>query len=236
MKKTIMNGVLMGATVIALCACSSKTPGNGASAVGSDNPTLAVVEDVTQTTKENTVTESTVATETTAATESTVATEGTVITEDTIRSLMKENLNCMFNVFILSSLPRQGEPVEGDNIYQVDESAFADYAAFESYVRSVYSTETADMYLYNYPYEGDAKYINRDGKLCVNINYDGGKGYYADWSEYTVTIDSVSATECNFTLVATVEWPADKPVKEPYEVKGTAVFENGKWVLTKMLS
>lgn len=156
--------------------------------------------------------------------------------EETLRGLIKENLNCMHNIFILSMLPIEGEFVQDQWIYPVSKDAFADYAEFENYVRSVYCKETADLYLYNFPYENDPKYLNVDGKLYENKMYDGGKGYYANWDNYTIDIESSTETECVFTINCTVEWPAEKPVLEPYPVKGKAVLEDGKWVLTEMLS
>lgn len=213
MMKKMMALVLAGMFVFS-CACASKDGEN----VKNEKPTIQIIE-TTSAVGEN-VTSSAV---------------NNGITEDEIRSLMKENLNCMYNIFCLGMLPAQGEAVE-NNVYLVDPSYFKDYASFESYVRSIYCEKTADMYLNNYPYEGVKKYENRDGMLYENRDYDGGKGYYVDWSEYTVTIDSVSDTECTFTMVASVEWPAEHPVKEPYEVKGKAVYENGKWLFTEMFS
>lgn len=48
--------------------------------------------------------------------------------ESTIAALFDENINCMQNIFVLSSLPHTDEEVE-PNVYVVDESYFADYAA-----------------------------------------------------------------------------------------------------------
>ena len=39
-----------------------------------------------------------------------------------------KNINCIQNIFVLSSLPHTDEEVE-PNVYVVDESYFADYAA-----------------------------------------------------------------------------------------------------------
>ena len=66
--------------------------------------------------------------------------------------------------------------------------------------------------------EGVQKYYDQDGMLYLDINYDGAKGYYVDWSGFTLTIDSTEGNQCAFTVTATVEWPADVPQKEPYSV------------------
>ena len=70
--------------------------------------------------------------------------------------------------------------------------------------------------------------------LYLDINYDGAKGYYVDWSGFTLTIDSTEGNQCTFTVTATVEWPADEPQKEPYSVIQTAIYENGRWLLTEL--
>lgn len=158
------------------------------------------------------------------------------VSEDTLRELIDKNVYCNLKIFC-GSLPTKESDVDTQTttLHQVSEEAFPDYASFEKYVRSVYCKDTADMYLYNYPTEGAQKYRNVDGKLYIDLQYDNSKGYYVIWDDYTITIDSSSADKCEFTVKAAVEMPADKPVKEEYTVKGTAVYENGKWVLTEML-
>lgn len=157
------------------------------------------------------------------------------LTEEGIRALMAENLNCMYNIFVLNHLPIQGDFVAGQSIYPVNTYKFATFEEFENYVRSVYSKETADLYLYNFPYEGEPMYFEKDCLLYIDLNKVGGKGYYVDWSNYTVTINSCENDACSFTLNAQVEWPGEEPQAQDYPVEGKAVFENGTWLLTKML-
>lgn len=159
-----------------------------------------------------------------------------IITEEIIRTLVDDNFNCMKNIFILSSLPTTGEAVDGEYIYKVDESIFKNYAEFEEYIRSIYCKETADMLLYNYPYDNVQKYVDIDGALCLNKMYDGAKGYYVDWSNYSVKIISSDNKKCEFTLTGAIEEPAEIPKIEEYKVNGIAVYENKKWVLTDMIS
>lgn len=205
-----------------------------------DEPTTEITIEtltVSETEAENTTeadTETTIeaASETTTETE---AEEGAAnIDEETMKKLMDENLYCNSSIFGLGTLMPAGGSFEPETmgwVVQVDTSLFADWASFEEYVRSVYCEKTADMYLYDYPYEGDAKYINKDGLLYVNMMYDGGRGYYVDWSDYEIEVTDESPERVMFKAKATVEWPADEPVKEPYEAEGAFVFENGKWVL-----
>ena len=55
-------------------------------------------------------------------------------------------------------------------------------------MRSIYCKQEADRLLYNFPEEGVQKYYDQDGMLYLDINYDGAKGYYVDWSDYALTI------------------------------------------------
>ncbi len=154
--------------------------------------------------------------------------------ESTIAALFDENINCMRNIFVLSSLPHIEEEVE-PNVYVVDKSYFGDFAAFEEYIRSVYCKDTADMLLYDYPYENEPKYINIDGKLCVNTMLDGSKGYYVDWTDCKIEIKEAEGDKCTFSVTGKIEEPSDNPTKEDYTAEGTAVFENGNWLLTEMI-
>lgn len=158
---------------------------------------------------------------------------GDELDEETMRAVFDENLNCMYHIFGLGSLmPIGGEyDASQGNLVQVDPSVYPDWDSFEAYIRSVYCKETADMYLYNYPYEGDPKYINQDGMLYVNMEYDGGKGYYVDWSDYQIEITNKADTRVDFKATATIEEPGDEPVMEPYEVTGAFVLEDGNWLL-----
>lgn len=158
-----------------------------------------------------------------------------IIGQDELRNLFAENINCFVNIFSISNLGYTGDPVQGDNIYRVANDMFADYADFEAYVRSVYCTAEADRLLYGYPYEDSPMYLNVDGELCINIDLAGAKGYYADWSDCVITIDSADENRCEFTATGYIEEPAEVPVKEDYPVSGAAILENGKWVLEKMM-
>lgn len=158
-----------------------------------------------------------------------------IIGEDELCILFEENINCFVNIFGISNLGYTGEPVQGDNIYRVANNMFKDYAEFENYVCSVYCSAEADRLLNDYPYEDSPMYLNVDGELCINIDLAGAKGYYADWSDCVITINSADENRCEFTATGYIEEPAEVPVKEDYPVSGAAVFENGKWVLEKMI-
>lgn len=238
----LMTGVL--AAGILLCGCVDDNIDKELEKLTEDNAkaTTAVITTKEQETSKET--ETTKEQETSKETETTEYEELTstqqAVSEGILRELIDKNVYCNLYIFC-GSLPLEDEEIETgtdaqtNSLYQVSEKAFPDYASFEEYVRSVYCKETADMFLYNYPFEGVQKYRDIDGKLYIDLKYDGGKGYYVIWDDYTITIDSSSEDRCEFTVKAAVEWPAENPVVEDYVVKGTAVYENNRWVLTEMI-
>lgn len=156
------------------------------------------------------------------------------VTEAQLRNLTDQSLYCMANIFDLGSLPTIGEPIK-DNLYQVSTDKFADYESFKNYICSIYSKEEANVLLNNFPYENTQKYVNYEGKLCLDKSYDGAKGYYVDWDNYSIEIVSQDSTKCDFKVLTTVTMPADNPTPEEYIVNVTAVLEDGSWKLTSML-
>ncbi len=157
------------------------------------------------------------------------------VTEAQLRNLTYQNFYCLTHIFEVGSLPTVGEPIK-DNLYQVNTDEFADYEAFKNYICSIYSKEEADVLLNNFPYENAQKYVDYEGKLCLDRNYEGGKGYYVDWNNnYSIEIVSQDSNKCDFKVLTTVTWPAENPTPEDYTINATAVFEDGSWKLTSML-
>lgn len=157
------------------------------------------------------------------------------VSEDELRTLMEENLFCMRHVFTLGTLPHGDVPIQGESVYKVEDDRFQTFTDLEEYVRSVYCTETADMYLYNYPYEGEPLYFDADGQLCIDIYRSGEKGYYVDWTDFGLAIIYADDTVCEFTVTGLAEEPAAEPTYTEYTVNAKAVCENGRWVLEKMI-
>ena len=155
--------------------------------------------------------------------------------EAIIRNLVDENTYCLRNLYGATSLYPVGDPVQDDHIYKADTDRFADYAEFESYIRSVFCTKEAERLLFNSPYEGQPMYLNIDGMLCVDTYLAGAKGYYVDWSDYRVEIVSADSGRCEFIVTGQIEEPAEFPVKEDYPINGAVVFENGGWHLEKLI-
>ena len=124
---------------------------------------------------------------------------------------------------------------ESTYILKVTDSRFKSYDDLKNYVESIYSSNAAKKYLTDYPEKGNPKYVNKNGDLYINTTLSGAKGYYVDWSNPTVVIDEETADTCKFTVTVCIEEPSDNPVQVPYKVSGTAVKENGKWLLADIL-
>ncbi|MCI5905417.1 MAG: hypothetical protein MRZ61_09790 [Oscillospiraceae bacterium] len=236
--------ILAVCAALLLCGCTKVTePNYNVISSEAEEKTLAVETDTskietTEETEAETSAVDTVTSDTADVTEEeTDAVENydNIIGEDDLHDLFEENINCFVHIFGISNLGYTGNPVQGDNIYSVSNDMFTDYADFESYVRSVYCTAEADRLLYDYPYEDSPMYMNVDGELCIDINLAGAKGYYVDWTDCVITINSADENRCEFTATGYIEEPAEVPVKEDYPVSGAAVLENGKWVLEKMM-
>lgn len=159
--------------------------------------------------------------------------------------LVEKNFDCMTKIFVLGSLPCEGIGADGEEINWEDEnsyirkvtdSRFPDYESFSEYVHSVYTESTADMLLNNYPFEGEPKYLDKDGELYIDLSKDGGKGYYVNWQNRTISIVEQNEDTCSFNIETTIEEPADEPVEKPYTINCKAVYENGRWVLEEMYS
>lgn len=142
--------------------------------------------------------------------------------------LFSRHLDCMLHVMELGELPH-ADPTEGENIVPVTDEHFPTYDAFLDYISGIYSTEIFHQMVNAFPYEGEPKYLNRDGKLYLNLNLCGGKGYYVDWTDYTIEIDSLSRDTCDFTAIATVTWPAENPQPEEYRVKAQLIQTPEGW-------
>ena len=169
-------------------------------------------------------------------------------TRQTLDELIENNFECMAHIFVLGHLPSEGngnddliEEIDWDDensyIRKVTDSRFPDYESFSEYIHSVYTDSTANMLLNNYPYEGGPKYINKDGELYIDLSKDGGKGYYVNWQNRTISIgENENENICHFTVETTITLPSDNPVEEPYVIDCTAVYEDGRWVLEEMYS
>lgn len=157
-----------------------------------------------------------------------------------IKNLTDKNLDCMYHIYGLSMLPCDDSvQLDYDNpetyLAKCTSEKFRTYNDLEEYTYSVY-TDSLAYELLNFEVQSQKRYVDVDGELYCNRYCYGGKGYYVDWENYSVSIDELADDYCIFTLYATVTWPAENPVAEDYTVAGKAVLEDGEWVLTAMLS
>lgn len=189
--------------------------------------------------KITTATPVTTESETSASTEERVPTEADKVTvgisEEQLALLVNNNFDCATNIFGMKPLPVVGDPVKGDACYQVDPNEYASYDDLYEYVNSVYCKKLTDELFAAEGYDGIKRYFEEDGKLCVNYNAFGAKGYYVDWSGCIISIMENSDTACAFNVTGTIEEPSAEPTKTPYTVQGKAIFEDGKWVLESMI-
>ena len=154
-----------------------------------------------------------------------------------IEKLIKDNYECGIRI-LNGELPHEnnGDYNENDEstyICKVTDDRFKTFDDFDKYVRSLYTGEVADKYL-----TGDkARYINKDGKLYINLKECGAKGYYVDWNDAKVTLDYVGVLECKFTVTGYLSEPGDNVKPEEYSVSGTVVREkeDGSWLLTEII-
>lgn len=159
------------------------------------------------------------------------------VSEIELKELMDRNNYVYKQVYGAGDLPLVEEEIDYNKtrLYQVKDDVFEDYATFETYIKDTYCQAEVEHLLYNYPEQGQQKYVEQDGKLYMDVYYMGGKGYYVDWSDYTIEITRNEADICEFTAIASVEQPSDTPIKERYEAQGVVIKENGRWLLKEMI-
>jgi len=56
-----------------------------------------------------------------------------------------------------------------------------------------------------------------------------------DFQNYTVTPGAQDGPFYDFSIETTIEEPAETPQPQPYTIEGRALYEEGRWVLEKML-
>ena len=159
------------------------------------------------------------------------------ISETELKELLDRNNYVYGHIYGAGDLPLVEEEIDYNKarLYQVKDDVFEDYEAFETYIKDTYCQAEVEHLLYNYPEQGQQKYVEQEGELYMDVYYMGGKGYYVDWSDYTIEITKNEADVCEFTVTGSVEEPSDTPVKERYEVQGVAIKENGRWLLKEMI-
>lgn len=152
-----------------------------------------------------------------------------IIDMDKLNDLVSENIFMISSVFNGSPTILSNE--KSGTYIKVNTNVFADYADFKNRVYSVYTKEQADYYIST----GYPGYTDVNGDLYFDTNYMAGGGYYVIWDGYTITVNDNSDNECSFTVNVKYQGPSTFNVLTDYYINGNAVYEEGRWVLTKML-
>ena len=152
----------------------------------------------------------------------------TECTEHDIRLLMETNLDCYY-LFYVAPLG-EGGGTDSDCYTKAETSFFTSYSELSDFVTKAYTNEKSDFLLNKYPSKDNPLYIDKNGSIYVDLDAVKPVEYNVLWDDsYTVTFTENSPQKCSFTLTTT-----DFDGNE-YITSGSAVFENGKWLLTDMV-
>ncbi len=165
--------------------------------------------------------------------------------EAEMRHLFSQNLMYIQSLFVGGTPSVVGDPVNGDNLYQVDTSLCNDYISHVDYLKGIYCDAAAEIYLTssNYgigidaPYPDQPLYVEYEGMLCVDMNnrIDGYRQLYPfTWSNFDITIIYKDESTCVFEAMSLDEPIYDGYTKEDSTQTCTALFEDGQWVLQYM--
>ena len=152
------------------------------------------------------------------------------VTVSELEDLFEDNLDCVKNILVLGALPHNATPVRDGHIYPVTNTRYHSYQELQNYLLTIYTAAETTRLLEG---GGNPLYLEVDGVLCVDVYRIGGKQYTVDWEDYTLVVDGYDDTVCRFTV--TGRKPTTDGQTEPYAVSGTAVYENGRLVLEKIL-
>ncbi len=129
-----------------------------------------------------------------------------------------------------------GEPLDADRgVYAVDPSPFADYAAYESFIRGTYTAEAAEEILAEdaeHPYQ---YFASDDGSLCTAIVDWTIEGLpdARSWEDFIITIHSYDETSCRFSASPTNYTDEELAEGITYSISCTAVLEEDGWRITE---
>lgn len=224
MKKTILTAAVLSALL--LTACSPQT----------DNvDDITVIEQTDAQITSQSDTEAAVQTEETSEASVIEEAVGDAVTidESIINDLMANNRVCI-DMFKTGLVEYSEEAADGEMLYKLINSSFGSFSDLEALVYDTYTRETGDMLLYNTPYEGQSIYKDYEGALCVDLAVLAPKGYFVDWNDCKVQIDSCTADRCEFTVTGQITEPGAE-ASEDYVKQGVCVLDNGEWLLENII-
>lgn len=156
------------------------------------------------------------------------ATAQTECSEQDIRLLMETNLDCYY-LFYVAPLS-EGGGTDSDGYTKAETSFFTSYSELNDFVTKTYTKEKSDFLLHQYPSKENPLYIEKDGAIYVDLDAVDPDEYFIMWDDsYTIKFTENTTEKCSFTLTTT-----DFDGNE-YVTDGSAVFENGKWLLTDIV-
>lgn len=222
--------------MICLVGCGKKISKDEITADVISNPTTEITNDMTNASDVLPTTEEILSESEIAGSSDTISVEEiNSIDEEGIRKLVDANLT--FNYYLINPFSMlenpDWNPDENGYIIPVKESIFPDYESFETFVRGIYVKEYAERFFSNYPYEGISLFVNMNGKLNLDMMAAGGKGYFVDWKDYKIRLGTISPKRVEFVAVTSIIEPGETVDPQPYEIKGVAVYEDGKWLLER---
>ncbi|MBP5289456.1 MAG: hypothetical protein J6Z79_06275 [Clostridia bacterium] len=223
--KRILSAVLISALLLCLASCGAPTAPAAPDAATRETRETVPAEPAAAPTAEET--------EEQTAEETVETSKAPEMTEEALGELIDRNLNCILNFFELSTLQYDTAPT-ANGLHKVTDPRFNSFAELEAYVRGTYVKEVADTLL-GERIPGHTLYVDKDGELYLDEAAIGGKGYYVDWANYALSLDSLTANQCTFTVTASILEPGYNLTPKPYKVKGTAVVEDGVWLLTSRI-
>lgn len=138
--------------------------------------------------------------------------------EGTVQQLL--DLNFDFIEFYQVGMLNYGDYVSSLNLYVVNDSRMSTWGQFKDYVKNLYAGKRATAMITT-----DNKYWGPDGdsgRLYIFPGNFSSSDYNITWDIYTIEITSQSSSSCSFKVV---------DVATGYSANGTAVYENGKWLL-----
>ena len=77
-------------------------------------------------------------------------------------------------------------------------------------------------------------FLEQDGKLCINLDNELPRGYFIDWSDYTITGIKQENDAITFTATGAVTEPGDNVDKEAHPVDAKLVNVDGSWKLANL--
>lgn len=231
-KKMVLTGVVCASLFLTACATSDTATTQSNTTTEAEVTTEAVTQAATK--EEQTEQEVEATKEETEVKETEAPDTESRLTEGQIRKIFDNNLTIVLSYYQNPRLTFDIDQ-EATGIYPIEDSAFASYADFETLIKNTYTDDAAKILLQDgYPSEGKVLFLEQDGKLCINLDNELPRGYFIDWSDYTITGIRQENDTITFTATGAVTEPGDNVDKEAHPVEAKLVNVDGSWKLANL--